>query len=285
MMKRLFSLFAFIVVGALCAFAQESFPVVLEREMKSEILGTAKKYCIYLPAGYGDEGKEFPVLYLLHGLTDTHTAWRDKGNVQAIATDIFESGKAQEMVIVMPDAGTTFDGYFNVPGWRYEDFFFQEFIPHIEKEYRVIADKGHRAIAGLSMGGGGTTGYAIRHSGMFSSAYAMSALMGMVENSWISKDPSDRRAVFMRSAIEYSNIAAIKNATEKQLKEIASVRWFIDVGDDDFLFDNNVEFISAIREKRLRYQLRVRDGGHTWQYWQEALRIALPFVSEGFTRR
>jgi len=185
----------------------------------------------------------------------------------------------------MPDAGTTFDGYFNVPGWRYEDFFFQEFIPHIEKEYRVIADKGHRAIAGLSMGGGGTTGYAIRHSGMFSSAYAMSALMGMVENSWISKDPSDRRGVFMRSAIEYSNIAAIKNATEKQLKEIASVRWFIDVGDDDFLFDNNVEFISAMREKRLRYQLRVRDGGHTWQYWQEALRIALPFVSEGFTKR
>ena len=91
--------------------------------------------------------------------------------------------------------------------------------------------------------------------------------------------------MFMRSAIEYSNIAAIKNATEEQLKEIASVRWFIDVGDDDFLFDNNVEFISAMREKRLRYQLRVRDGGHTWQYWQEALRIALPFVSEGFTRR
>ena len=104
MMKRLFSLFAFIVVGALCAFAQESFPVVLEREMKSEILGTKKKKCIYLPAGYGDESKEFPVLYLLHGLADTHTAWRDKGNVQAIATDIFESGKAQEMVIVMPAA-------------------------------------------------------------------------------------------------------------------------------------------------------------------------------------
>ena len=60
MMKRLFSLFAFIVVGALCAFAQESFPVVLEREMKSEILGTAKKYCIYLPAGYGDESRSSP---------------------------------------------------------------------------------------------------------------------------------------------------------------------------------------------------------------------------------
>ncbi|MBR5600460.1 MAG: hypothetical protein IKW29_04075, partial [Bacteroidaceae bacterium] len=58
--------------------AQDSYPALLECEMKSEILGTVKKYCIYLPAGYGDENREFPVLYLLHGLTDTHTAWRDK---------------------------------------------------------------------------------------------------------------------------------------------------------------------------------------------------------------
>ena len=283
-MKRI-CVFLVAVLNVLCAFAQDGFPVVLEREVKSEILGAVKKYCIYLPAGYGDEGKEFPVLYLLHGLTDTNTAWRDKGNVQVIATEVFASGKAQEMIIVMPDAGTTYDGYFNTSDWRYEDFFFQEFIPHIEKEYRIISDKGHRAIAGLSMGGGGTTGYAIRHSEMFSSAYAMSALMGMVENSWISKDSSDRRAVFMRSAVEYNNISAIKEADEEQLKAIASVRWFIDVGDDDFLFDNNVEFVSAMREKRLRYQLRVRDGGHTWQYWQEALRMALPFVSEGFAEK
>jgi S-formylglutathione hydrolase FrmB len=60
------------------------------------------------------------------------------------------------------------------------------------------------------------------------------------------------------------------------------VRWFIDVGDDDFLFDNNMEFIKAMRTMRIPYQLRVRDGAHVWQYWQDALRIALPFVSEGF---
>lgn len=281
-MKRI-GVLLLVVLNVLCVFAQENFPVVLEREMKSDILGTSKKYCIYLPAGYGDEDKEFPVLYLLHGLTDTHTAWRDKGDVQAIATEIFAGGKAREMVIVMPDAGTTFDGYFNTPNWRYEDFFFQEFIPHIEKEYRVISDKGHRAIAGLSMGGGGTTGYAIRHSDMFSSAYAMSALMGMVENSWISRDSSDRRAVFMRSVVEHNNVSAVKDADEELLRAIASVRWFLDVGDDDFLFGNNMEFVSAMREKRMRYQLRVRDGGHNWQYWQEAFKMALPFVSEGFT--
>lgn len=281
-MKRISLATFFLVVILLRLSAQESYPAVIECEMQSQVLGCAKKYCIYLPASYGNEDKKFPVLYLLHGLTDTHTAWRDKGNVQEIATKIFSSGKASEMVIVMPDAGTAFDGYFNCEGWLYEDFFFQEFISHIEGKFRVIGDRQHRAIAGLSMGGGGATWYAMNHSDMFSSAYAMSALMGMVENSWISQNPTDRREIFMRSAIENSNISYVKNATDSQREGIASVRWFIDVGDDDFLFDNNMEFVKEMRLRRIPYQLRVRDGGHTWKYWQEALGIALPFISEGF---
>ncbi len=281
-MKRISLATFFLVVVLLRLSAQESYPAVIECEMQSQVLGCAKKYCIYLPAGYGNEDKKFPVLYLLHGLTDTHTAWRDKGDVQEIASKIFASGKASEMVIVMPDAGTAYDGYFNCEGWLYEDFFFQEFIPHIEGKFRVIGDRQHRAIAGLSMGGGGATWYAMNHSDMFSSAYAMSALMGMVENSWISQNPTDRREIFMRSVIENSNISYVKNATDSQREGIASVRWFIDVGDDDFLFDNNMEFVKEMRLRRIPYQLRVRDGGHTWKYWQEALWIALPFISDGF---
>ena len=190
-----------ILVSALCK-AQ----TVEEKSLKSDILGCEKRYCIYLPQGYEESNIEYPVLYLLHGLTDNNTAWRDKGNVKDIATEIFNDGKAQKMIIVMPDAGTTYDGYFNCEGWRYEDFFFEEFIPHIEKNFRIKANREHRAIAGLSMGGGGTTGYALRHSEMFSSAYAMSALMGMIENSWISNNPDARRRIFMQSAVEYNNL-------------------------------------------------------------------------------
>ena len=282
-MKRCITLFLLFLAVAVQPYAQNNpYPQILECEMQSETLGCTKKYCIYLPAGYADDAKPFPVLYLLHGLTDTHTAWRDKGNLQEIATENFRSGKAQEMIIVMPDAGTTYDGYFNSDCWRYEDFFFQEFIPHIESTFRIIPDRQHRAIAGLSMGGGGTTWYAINHSDMFSSAYAMSALMGLVENSWITNDPDARRRVFMESAVACNNITAIEEATQEQCAEIASVRWFIDVGDDDFLFDNNMEFIKAMRTRRIPYQLRVRDGAHAWQYWQQALYIALPFVSQGF---
>ena len=284
-MKRCITFFFLLLAVALQPFAQGStYPQLLECEMQSEILGCTKKYCIYLPAGYTDDAKSFPVLYLLHGLTDTHTAWRDKGNVQEIATELINDGKAREMIIVMPDAGTTYDGYFNSDCWRYEDFFFQEFIPHIESTYRIIPDRQHRAIAGLSMGGGGTTWYAINHSEMFSSAYAMSALMGLVNDSWITRDPDARRRVFMERAVANNNITAIENATKEQCAEIAMVRWFIDVGDDDFLFDNNMEFIKAMRQKRIPYQLRVREGGHTWQYWQQALYIALPFVSESFDK-
>ena len=282
-MKRYFTAFFLLLVAVLQSVAQnDAYPRVQECEMQSDILDCTKKYCVYLPQGYADGDKVFPVLYLLHGLTDTQTAWRDKGNVCEIATGLIETGKAQEMIIVMPDAGTTYDGYFNSDGWCYEDFFFQEFIPHIESTYRVIPDRQHRAIAGLSMGGGGTTWYALNHSEMFSSAYAMSALMGLVSGSWITQDPDARRRVFMESAVANNNITVVENAAKEQCAKIASVRWFIDVGDDDFLFDNNMEFVKAMRNKRIPYQLRVREGGHTWQYWQEALYIALPFVSETF---
>ena len=284
-MKRLFLIFSLLLMIGVQASAQSDYPKILECEMQSKILGCTKKFCVYLPAGYGEEERHFPVLYLLHGLSDIHTAWRDKGNMAEIATRVMASGAAQEMVIVMPDAGTTYDGYFNVEGWSYEDYFFQELVQHVENSFRIVGDREHRAIAGLSMGGGGTTGYAIRHSGMFSSAYAMSALMGMVENSWISHNPDDRREVFMRSVIDSNNIDIVKNADDALRDSIASVRWFIDVGDDDFLFDNNMDFVREMRKRRIPYQLRVRDGGHTWKYWQEALEMALPFGSEGFTEK
>ena len=277
-MKKILITLTILFAGLFNATGQ----TVLEASLKSEILACNKNYCIYLPEGYESSDTLYPVLYLLHGLTDNNKSWRDKGNVNEIATKIFAQGEVQKMIIVMPDAGTTYDGYFNCEEWKYEDFFFQEFIPYIESNYRINANRSHRAIAGLSMGGGGTTGYALRHSEMFSSAYAMSALMGMVENSWISRNPDKRRSTFMSSVVKYNNIAIVENATKEERDNIASVRWFIDVGDDDFLFDNNMDFIRAMRKQRIPYQLRVREGGHHWGYWQEALHIALPFISEGF---
>ena len=156
---------------------------VEEHTVKSEVLGTERNYTVYLPAGYDiDKEKYYPVLYLLHGMDGTNKDWYDRGHVKDVMDQLTASGKADAMIIVSPDAGGSvregkWNGYFDMKGWHYEEFFFNEFLPLIEKSYRIKADKAHRAIAGLSMGGGGATSYAQRHADMFGVCYAMSAYL------------------------------------------------------------------------------------------------------------
>jgi S-formylglutathione hydrolase FrmB len=166
-------------------------------------------------------------------------------------------------------------------GWHYEDFFFTEFIPHIEKTYRIKKGKEYRAIAGLSMGGGGTIVYSQKHPDMFSSAYAMSALMGIEPGGGLlSQD--DKIKALNQSVIENHCVKFVANADDATKVKLRTVRWFVDCGDDDFLFDVNIDFYQEMRKAQIPCQLRVRDGGHVWEYWHSALYIALPFVSDGF---
>jgi enterochelin esterase-like enzyme len=250
--------------------------------LKSEILKVNRKYSIYLPKSYTtNPERKYPVLYLLHGIFDNNNGWIQRGHLQDVANLLIDAGDAVEMIIVVPDAGTLWNGYFNMDGWNYEDFFFKEFIPHIEKTYRIIADKEHRAIAGLSMGGGGTTVYAQKHPEMFSSAYAMSALMGIEPGGGI--PPKDKRGEELnRTVIENHCVKFVAKADEATKQKLRTVRWFVDCGDDDFLFDVNIQFYQEMRKAQIPCQLRVRDGGHVWEYWHSALYIALPFVSDGF---
>jgi enterochelin esterase-like enzyme len=153
------------------------------KTMTSQVLGTERNYTIYLPAGYDrNTDKSYPILYLLHGMNDNNKGWYERGHLKDVMDQLTASGEVEEMIIVTPDAGgevqkDTWQGYFDMPGWAYEKFFYEEFMPMIEKEYRVKADKAHRGIAGLSMGGGGCTSYAERHSDLYCACYAMSALM------------------------------------------------------------------------------------------------------------
>ena len=155
-------------------------------KIKSQILGVEKDYSIYLPDCYDSSTERYPVLYLLHGAWGNHKSWnRDGGGEQPrITNEQIAKGEAVKMIVVMPDAtgigarrGGKNMGYFNVKDWAYEDFFFQEFIPHIDKTFKTIATKEGRAIAGLSMGGGGSVVYAQRHPEMFSACYSTSGLL------------------------------------------------------------------------------------------------------------
>lgn len=250
--------------------------------IKSKLLNAKVQYNVYLPDGY-DRSLHYPVVYLLHGFTDTYTAWVERGNMQKIADEAIKSGKARPMVIVMPNAGgpktaETWNGYFNMPGWPYHDFFFQELLPEVEKKYHCGGTKDMRAVMGLSMGGGGSTVYAQRHPDMFCACYAMSPWLTDAENAVRPGNNPDKVALVKAAVTQNSALKFVETASEARKDSLRTVRWYLDCGDDDFLFDQSVRLHQLMRTRRIPGELRVRDGGHTWVYWQAALQTALPFA-------
>ena len=286
-MKRIIACVSLVLAFALPALAQPLESSVIRTEtLHSYILDEDVNVNVYLPAGFDQKAdKTYPVVYLLHGLTDTYSAWAEKGHMKDVVDELIISGEAARMVIIMPNAGdpdsrNVWNGYFNQPGHRYEDFFFGELVPQLESRFNIIGDKQHRAIMGLSMGGGGSTVYCQRHPEMFSSCYAMSAWLDNDEP-W-SENPEDKLYKVCRSVHEHSAIDFIEKADEATLEKLCTVKWFIDCGDDDFLLDLSLKLYQEMRDKGVKAELRVRDGWHCWEYWHQALRMSLPFATRNF---
>ncbi|HUV00162.1 MAG TPA: alpha/beta hydrolase family protein [Bacteroidales bacterium] len=284
-MKKLQLTFLILTIPAILT-AQTGI-VMDNLSMPSKILKMDRKYAIYLPPDYDSSQRSYPVLYLLHGAGDDQTGWVQFGEILHIADKAINQGTATPMIVLMPDAKTGKRGYVNdVKGeWRYEDFFFEEFMPFIEKTYRIKGDKRYRAIAGLSMGGEGTFVYALHHPELFSSACPLSAATGPgnideLKNYklWQGVEgitDADKEIYFKK----YSVLSLIENIPDNQKR---AVRWYIDCGDDDFLFEGNSLVHIAMRKKEIPHEFRIRDGGHSWTYWRTSLPTVLEFVSMSF---
>ena len=257
--------------------------------LTSKLLNGERKYAVYLPPDYETSQRSYPVLYLLHGGGDDQTGWVQFGEVEHIADKAIFDGSATPMIIVMPDASAVLKGYFNRPdhNWNYEDFFFEEFIPYIEKTYRIKSEKRYRAISGLSMGGGGTFVYALHHPEMFSSACPLSASCGPIDlenpgiywapkgKEWENLSKKEREEKLKTMSVYYM----VNNIPEDQKK---AVRWYIDCGDNDFLYEGNSMVHIAMQKRDIPHEYRVRDGGHSWNYWRSALPEVLGFITASF---
>lgn len=269
-----------------------SASMIIVDSMQSKVLNAVRHYCIYLPTGYDKEPeKRYPVLYLLHGFTDDHTAWSEKGQLQTVVDELIGTGEIRPMIVIMPEAGgsdvkNVWNGYFNMAGWPYEQFFFEEFIPTIERQYRIIDDKEHRAISGLSMGGGGSVSYAQKHPEMFSSCYDFSGWLSMEASPELKEkaETGDKVAMVQYAVAENSCLSFLKKADEATLNKLRTVKWFVDCGDDDFLLDLNLAFYQLMRDAKIKTELRVRNGQHNWEYWHTGLRTSLPFASRNFEK-
>lgn len=270
------------VLGA----AAQSGKVQDNLSLKSKILNMERKYAVYLPPDYETSQRSYPVLYLLHGAGDDQTGWVQFGEVLRITDKAIHDGIATPMIIIMPDANTGQRGYNNdIQGkWRYEDFFFNELMPYVEKTYRIKGEKRYRAVAGLSMGGYGSFLYALHRPDLFSAAAPLSAWVGPLTEQdargWTRAGELNVPDTTFRRFFQQQTILPLIKAMPDSTKK--AVRWYIDCGDDDFLYEGNALAHIALRKGEVPHEFRVRDGGHTWTYWREALPVVLEFVSRGF---
>lgn len=272
-------------IGSLPAMAQ-SGKVLDSESLPSKILGGTRKYAVYLPPDYETSKRSYPVLYLLHGAGDDQTGWVQFGEVLHITDKAIAEGTATPMIIIMPDAKTGQMGYFNniKNDWRYEDFFFEEFMPYVEKTYRIKGDKRYRAVAGLSMGGGGSFMYALHRPDLFSSACPLSAYVGPLsvddlKNNLARTNQTATEAELNAYFKRHNAINLVNDIKDDQKR---AVRWYIDCGDDDFLYEGNSLVHIAMKKKEIPHEFRIRDGAHTWTYWRASLPDVLRFVSEAF---
>ena len=275
------------------SFANAQHGTVIETGVvKSKLLKKDVQYSVYLPYDYNVSQRSYPVFYLLHGHGDDETGWIQLGEIAHYADESIATGNATPMVIVMPDGFKSY--YINSydSAVLYEDFFFNELMPYVEKQYRIRAGRKFRAVGGLSMGGYGAFLYAIKHPEVFSCATPLSAAIRTDDEMVAMKDeqyntthgPLYGRGLKGASRLTqtwYTN-SVIHQIAVRPLDSLKSIRWYIDCGDEDYLSTGNVQVHLAMKKRGVPHEFRMRDGSHNWIYWRTALPDVLHFISEGF---
>ena len=229
---------------------------------------------VYLPKGYATSKEDYPVLYLLHGSGDDETGWLTKGKAKAILDSLITNQLCQPMIVVMPNGYLEQTGKYYAPEsrlWMESTFEenFSNLIEWTESNYRTIADKQHRAIAGLSMGGFHTMhtaallNQAFDYVGIFSALYVPHT-----------KQPHAERNIEI-SALAQSDKPAYQQ-TEALLREQFATPpqvYWIACGVEDFLYEDNVIYRQYLDEQQYPYEYHESAGGHSWQNWMDYLTI------------
>ena len=284
-----------------CILLFLSFPIFSQTgnvkeslKYESKLMDGPIEYSIYLPAGYETSNRSYPVLYLLHGYSDDQTGWVQFGEVARIADKGIENGDFPPVIIVMPNGKVSWycNDYKMANPW--EDMFVKEFIPAIEKTYRIRPKKEFRAISGLSMGGYGSLMLAMRNPELFSSCVAFSSgtftdeeIVAMPDNNYnmffgeiFGKGLTEKKRI-SDNWKGHSPLHLIYDVPKDKLK---TIRFYIDCGDDDFLFEGNSQLHIQMRKLEISHEYRTRQGGHEWSYWRSGLVDGLKFIGESFHR-
>ena len=227
------------------------------RFYKSATLGTTRQLLVYTPPGFNANGKiKYPVLYLIHGGSDTEETWTSVGRAHLIADNLIAEGKAVPMIIVMP--------YGNVRPAPMPDFtkdVMNDIIPFTEANYPVLTDSKHRAVAGFSVGGGQTLNIGLTSTDKF--AFVCSYA------------PFTQTEEFQKNF--GANYAPKAELINKQLKLFT-----ISVGTEDFLYQSVKQNIALYEGKGIKVKSHIVPGGHTWMNCKLYLATTLQEIFNNF---
>jgi S-formylglutathione hydrolase FrmB len=260
------------------------------RDAPSKILGHPVAYCAILPPSY-DSSKttHYPVLYLLHGLGGNAEQFIDGGALDMLQ-DLWQQKKIGEYLIVTPSARRTF--YINSLNGRvkYQDFFIREFLPYIETHYRIIRDRHHRGVGGVSMGGYGALRFAFLYPELFGSVTAHSAaLVQKPPRAQLSTQQDTTIARFLGSAFgapfdpaywtRESPFTIVGDRPKPH-----DLRIYFDCGtSDDFGFYRGAQaFHQLLLARGIPHEFHLYPGGHDWPYFAQHLPASFEFHSRAF---
>ena len=242
---------------------------------RSEGMETDRRLSVYTPPCYGKSKRRYPVLYLLHGSGGDENAWLELGHTARIMDNLIAEGKIEPMIVVMPNGnsgkqaapGETSENLAYRPAMtnqlkgykdgRYEEHFY-EIVDFIDSQYRTVPKKSKRALAGLSMGGFHTLFISANHPDLFDYIGLFSAGLNM-------------------STINF-DIPAYSNMKEKLtgLHKKGYKLYWIACGTDDFLYQDNLNYMKTLDEIGFEYNYHESDRGHIWANWRQYLLLFAP---------
>src|SRR5262245_20531277 len=278
MSKFLFSSLLFFT--ALTAFAAER---VQCGSLKSQYVPSPVGYCALLPPSYDAEpARKFPVLYYLHGLGGDQTFLVSSGG-WAMIGNAWEQKHLAEFVIITPQAGNSF--YINAKGGspRYEDFFIRDFIPQMEKKFRLLGTRGGRAIGGVSMGGYGALRFAFKYPQMFVSVGAqMPALMEQLPHGANNAGFAMFFGTAFGSPMDEGFWKANTPFVFARTANLRGLKIYVDCGDhDNYGFDAGTRDLEKLlKERGVSHVVRIYPGQHDWQFVAQHLLETLEFNAQ-----
>lgn len=293
-MKRTALLFFFSLILICNPVAASGLRIMESMVMPSKILKQDIHFSVCLPTNYYVVKKSYPVVYLLHGLGDNEASWLEYGQISQYADKAVADGEIHSMIFVMPEAFRTYYVNDYKGSFLYQDMFVNELVPYIDSIFRTKRDRQHRALMGYSMGGFGALNLHLRHLDVFGTTVPLSISV-RTDEQYMTEDASgwddqwgrlfgepgfkgkDRITEYYKQNSPYYILSQMSAA------DINKLNIYIDNGDkEQTLCRSNEELHILMRNLNIPHEFRVRDGGHSFQYWCSALPNALRFINDAF---